>query len=137
MESAPDRAPPPGGARSSPDPRNASMESAEHVPVLAASLRRARTGADRHAAAPGSRVPVRRNVGDRLFRVVTTVFASTLVAVVVSIFVVLAWESSGAVHTFGWGFLGRSVWDPVAKDFGALPFIYGTLVSSLLALLQA
>ncbi len=34
-------------------------------------------------------------------------------------------------------FLGRSSWDPVQKDFGALPFIYGTLVSSFLALLQA
>jgi phosphate transport system permease protein len=57
--------------------------------------------------------------------------------VVVSIFVVLAWESSGAIRTFGWTFLSTSVWDPVAKQFGALPFIYGTLVSSMLALLQA
>ena len=51
--------------------------------------------------------------------------------------VVLAYESSDAMRTFRWGFLTTSTWDPVAREFGALPFIYGTLVSSLLALAQA
>jgi phosphate transport system permease protein len=49
----------------------------------------------------------------------------------------LAWESSGAVRAFGLRFITTSAWDPVAGEFGALPFIYGTLVSSLLALLLA
>ena len=40
-------------------------------------------------------------------------------------------------HAFGWSFFARSEWDPVNEQFGALPFIYGTLVSSLLALVIA
>ena len=77
------------------------------------------------------------NVGDRLFRSLTAVFALGLLAVLASIGVVLVDQSSNAIRTFGWNFLASSTWDPVAKEFGALPFIYGTLASSLLALLQA
>ncbi len=40
-------------------------------------------------------------------------------------------------HAFGWKFFAQSDWDPVEDQFGALPFIYGTVVSSLLALLLA
>ena len=40
-------------------------------------------------------------------------------------------------HQFGWSFLVTSTWDPVAGEFGALPFIYGTVVTSALALLMA
>jgi phosphate transport system permease protein len=79
----------------------------------------------------------RRNVGDRLVGLVAAGFALTLLAVVVSIVVVLGYESADAIRTFRWAFLSTSVWDPVARDFGALPFIYGTLMSSLLALAQA
>jgi phosphate transport system permease protein len=49
----------------------------------------------------------------------------------------LVWESWEALRTFGFRFLVTSHWDPVAGEFGALPFIYGTLVSSVLALLIA
>ena len=49
----------------------------------------------------------------------------------------LAFESAGSIQHFGWRFLVSSTWDPVFKDFGALPFIYGTVATSLLALLQA
>src|ERR1700687_1489286 len=37
-------------------------------------------------------------------------------------------------HAFGWKFFAQSDWDPVSDQYGALPFIYGTVVSSLLAL---
>ena len=40
-------------------------------------------------------------------------------------------------HAFGFKFFARSEWDPVNEQFGALPFIYGTLVSSLVALIIA
>ncbi len=40
-------------------------------------------------------------------------------------------------HAFGWKFFGHSEWNPVEDQFGALPFIYGTVVSSILALLIA
>jgi phosphate transport system permease protein len=42
-----------------------------------------------------------------------------------------------SIHTFGWHFLVNRVWDPVSGNFGALPFLYGTLVSSLLAIVIA
>src|SRR5262245_49574199 len=83
--------------------------------------------------------PLRRriNLGDGLFRGVTTLLALTILAVLGSIFVVLAIESRESITTFGWGFLSGTTWDPVFKQFGAWPFIYGTLMSSFLALLQA
>src|ERR1022692_588402 len=40
-------------------------------------------------------------------------------------------------HAFGWKFFGQSDWNPVSDQYGALPFIYGTIVSSLLALVIA
>jgi phosphate transport system permease protein len=83
--------------------------------------------------------PLRRrlNLGDRTFQFVTGFFALSVVAVLASIVLVLTLESTGSVRTFGWGFLFSSTWDPVFRKFGALPFIYGTVVSSILALLQA
>jgi phosphate transport system permease protein len=51
--------------------------------------------------------------------------------------VALVWESWEAIRAFGFAFLVTSHWDPVAGEFGALPFIYGTVVSSALALLIA
>src|ERR1700674_1060649 len=46
-------------------------------------------------------------------------------------------KSSLSWHAFGWKFFFRSEWDPVNDQFGALPFVYGTLVSSALALFIA
>src|SRR5208283_4505290 len=40
-------------------------------------------------------------------------------------------------HAFGWKFFGQSDWNPVEDQYGALPFVYGTLVSSLLSLVIA
>jgi len=42
-----------------------------------------------------------------------------------------------SIEKFGWAFLSRSTWDPVMEEFGALPFLYGTLVTSAIALLIA
>lgn len=50
---------------------------------------------------------------------------------------VLAHGAAPALEHFGWRFLISQNWDPVASDFGALPFIFGTLVTSLLALALA
>jgi phosphate transport system permease protein len=49
----------------------------------------------------------------------------------------LTLRSGPSWHAFGFSFFARSEWDPVNEQFGALPFIYGTLVSSLLALIIA
>jgi phosphate transport system permease protein len=40
-------------------------------------------------------------------------------------------------HAFGWKFFGQSDWNPVSDQYGALPFMYGTIVSSLLSLVIA
>jgi phosphate transport system permease protein len=49
----------------------------------------------------------------------------------------LVTKSSLSLHAFGWRFFFRSEWDPVNEQFGAWPFVYGTIVSSILALLLA
>jgi phosphate transport system permease protein len=59
------------------------------------------------------------------------------VLVMVGIVGALVVESLPAIRRFGLGFIVGRDWDPVAEGFGALPFIYGTLVSSLLAMLIA
>ena len=64
--------------------------------------------------------------------------AAALVFVVVALIVFEAARGSGlSIRTFGLGFLTSTEWDPVSEKFGALPYIYGTVVSSALALLLA
>jgi phosphate transport system permease protein len=75
--------------------------------------------------------------GDRAFRGITLALALVVVALVVLVGWQLYRGSLPAIRQFGWGFVTSSEWDPVAGQFGALPFIFGTLVSSLLALLIA
>jgi phosphate transport system permease protein len=71
------------------------------------------------------------------FRISVGAFAAALLLIVVAIAVTLANDSSLSIQKFGLGFWGTSNWDPVADEFGALPFIWGTLYSSVLALLIA
>ncbi len=74
---------------------------------------------------------------DRLFKTITLCFALSILAVAAAIAWQLWKNSALSRHAFGWAFLTKQIWDPVAENFGALPFIYGTLVSSALALLIA
>jgi phosphate transport system permease protein len=83
------------------------------------------------------RTVTRGGQGDLGFRVSTGAFAVLVVAIVVGIGVVLTTESWLSIERFGFGFWTTSTWDPVVGDFGALPFIWGTLYSSILALLIA
>src|SRR6266571_8395357 len=75
--------------------------------------------------------------GDQVFKWLTLVMALVVVALVFLVGWQLARGSSLAIRRFGFHFLATSTWDPVAEQFGALPFIYGTAVSSLIALLIA
>jgi phosphate transport system permease protein len=76
----------------------------------------------------------RLNIGDLVFKNLTMAFA-LLVFLLVFFMALEMYEQSGpAMEKFGWGFLTSQAWDPVREDFGALPFIFGTLFSSLLAL---
>jgi phosphate transport system permease protein len=69
------------------------------------------------------------------FRLGTGVFAAVLVSIVVAIGFELSRQSMLTIQKFGLDFWRTEVWDPVAGQFGALPFIWGTLYSSILALL--
>lgn len=76
----------------------------------------------------------RRRYGDPLFRGFTLGFASVVVVLTTVIGYIL-WNSAALSRAaFGWSFLWTSEWDPVFSKFGALPFIYGTLASSAIAL---
>src|SRR2546422_3611555 len=69
------------------------------------------------------------------FRLGTGAVALLVPLLVAGIAIVLTWDSLLSVRQFGLGFWVNSTWDPVAGVFGAFPFIWGTLYSSLLALL--
>ena len=76
-------------------------------------------------------------LADMTFRTLVIACAVSLFIVVVLIFLQLIQQSGLSLHKFGFRFLSTSMWNPVTGQFGALPFIYGTLVSSLLGLLIA
>jgi phosphate transport system permease protein len=79
----------------------------------------------------------RARTGDAVAYGVAWVAATSIVAIT-ALLVFELWVNSGqSRHTFGWNFLVTSTWDPVAGVFGALPFMFGTVVTSLLALLIA
>ncbi len=63
--------------------------------------------------------------------------ALAVVAIVALIARELVAQSLPSLHALGWKFFRSTAWDPVSGDFGGLPFIYGTLVSSLIALVLA
>jgi phosphate transport system permease protein len=78
-----------------------------------------------------------RSGGDAGFRIFIGAFAVLVLAIVAAIGVELYRESTLSIQKFGLRFWLTDVWDPVAGEFGAKPFIWGTLYSSILALLIA
>ena len=76
-------------------------------------------------------------LADRCFQVGMMACAVALVALLGLIVYELLAGSQLALHQFGWGFFFGQSWNPVSDHYGALPFIYGTVVSSLLALFIA
>src|SRR5262249_14118558 len=83
----------------------------------------------------GRLVPSR--AGDWLFKYSTLLFALAIAGLVVAIILSMAQNSTLSVARFGWSFFTKTTWDPVHEQFGAAAFIYGTVVSSVLALLFA
>ncbi|HKV39985.1 MAG TPA: phosphate ABC transporter permease subunit PstC, partial [Blastocatellia bacterium] len=79
----------------------------------------------------------RIRIGDLVFKSTTFAAALGISGLVLIIIVSMAKNSSLSFAKFGWRFLWTSTWDPVHDLFGALPFIYGTVVSSIIALLLA
>jgi len=78
-----------------------------------------------------------RHLGDRAFKWLTLLMALAVFALI-ALIGSERWRGSHlALRKFGGGFLFSKDWNPVSEQFGALPFIFGTLVSSLIALLIA
>ena len=77
------------------------------------------------------------SLSDRAFKWLTLIMAFSIFAFILLIGFELFSGAKLSMKTFGWHFLTTSDWDPVNQVFGALPFIFGTLVSSAIALIIA
>jgi len=75
--------------------------------------------------------------GDEIARLLTFLCAASVVLITVLLVFELWRQSALPRHKFGFSFFLTRVWDPIAEQFGALPFIYGTLVTAAVALLLA
>jgi len=73
--------------------------------------------------------------GDEAAYIITFMAAASILAITGLLVLELYTNSAASRSKFGWNFLFTSTWDPVNDQFGALPFIYGTVVTSFLALL--
>ena len=68
-------------------------------------------------------------IGDRIFRGILFIAAATIVVIVASMIVMMFTYSMPTIERFGLGFLTGREWNPSMGSYGALPFIYGTVVS--------
>ena len=93
---------------------------ADSIPAV----RRERTIAPVHA----------RLFGDRIFNTATFILALAILALLLGLAVALIATSFPAIRAFGLSFFISTEWDPVNDKYGALPFIYGTFISSFIAL---
>jgi phosphate transport system permease protein len=76
-------------------------------------------------------------LADKIYRIGLTACAALILVILVAMIVVMTQNSWLSIKQFGFGFLYGQTWDPVKEQFGALPFIYGTVVSAVLAVLIA
>ena len=79
----------------------------------------------------------RTGVSDAVFSNLTLVFAIVIVALLLALVAILLIDAWPAISRFGLSFISSTTWDPVKQVFGALPAIYGTLLSSMIALIIA
>ncbi len=76
-------------------------------------------------------------IGDKIFRTVLLMAATSILVLVAAIIFMMVQNSMPTIQRFGIGFLYGREWVPAQQTFGALPFIYGTVVSSLIAIVIA
>ena len=94
---------------------------------------------------PKSALPPRRaqsfigrlKSGEELAYVITATAGAAILVITALVLYELIAQSALSRHKFGWNFLFTQTWDPVAGNFGALTFIYGTVVTSILSLVIA
>ena len=86
---------------------------------------------------PRRRIPQVRLFGDRVFNLVTLGLGTLILLLLIALGFALVMDAMPAIRKFGFSFLISTDWDPVNDLYGALPFIYGTALSSAIALLIA
>jgi len=79
----------------------------------------------------------RGRIGDKIFFNLTLIFTLLMVLILVGLIIILNIDAWPAIQRFGISFISSISWDPVNEIFGALPAVYGTLLSSLIGLLIA
>jgi phosphate transport system permease protein len=77
------------------------------------------------------------SLGDAIFSRLTLIFALSLVGILVAMIIILNIDAMPAIQKSGFSGIGSSTWNPVTEKFGALPAIYGTLLSTVIALFLA
>src|SRR5579872_5136141 len=82
-----------------------------------------------------SEFAARLRAGDQLAYLMTLVCAASIFLVTCLLVYELWTGSALSRHKFGWNFIFTSTWDPVKEDYGAVPFMFGTVVTSLVSLL--
>src|SRR5437868_12792522 len=87
------------------------------------------------APSPARSFITRIRAGDEIAWLTTFLFAASIIAVTILLALELWIHADASRAKFGLAFLTRSVWDPVTGEFGAMPFVYGTIVTSLVALM--
>ncbi len=73
--------------------------------------------------------------GDKIYRGILYASAFFLIVLLFGFFITFIFESSESLSKFGFGFITGTQWDPIDSQFGALPFLIGTLITSFLALI--
>jgi len=76
-----------------------------------------------------------RNTGEKIFKNLTILSSLVITIITIAIFIYLIIGALPSIKKFGLKFLWNTIWDPVAEQFSALPAIYGTIITSLLALI--
>ena len=84
---------------------------------------------------PADALRERGQAADRIFAAVTHMSAALVLLVIGAVVLILVIGAWPAIRKFGFGFIGTGEWNPVTERFGALVPIYGTLVTSLIAML--
>ncbi len=79
----------------------------------------------------------RENRLDRAFKMIMTSAAALVLVIVFGLFIELVRNSQLSIGKFGWGFLWSTAWNPVTGEFGALSSLFGTLVSTVIAMMLA
>jgi phosphate transport system permease protein len=88
-------------------------------------------------AGPASGLSPRRPLGDRAFQVIALASGLLVLVILVLIAVTMSQQSTSWFTTEGWAGIFSTDWDPAHDKFGAMTFVYGTVVASLIAVIIA